>query len=334
MKKKMIEFSIVIPVYNSAEILKDLHARLVAVMEALGEPFEMIFVDDGSGDNAWRVLESISSIDERALAFQLMRNSGQGVSTLCGLSHAKGEFVITLDDDLQHPPEMIPSLIHKLKSDPEIDVIMGVPEKKRHHFVRRIGSRVVNHMNNFLLKKDKRLRFSSFRAIRRPIARALSEMRTPYPAIGPMILSVTSRIANVYVRHDPREKGRSNYIASRLVKQTMSNFIGYSMLPLRLLAIFVATGIAVSLIYGAMLFLMYTIYGISVPGWLTIVLLLLLMSGFNFFAFAVLVEYLSRIFYLETNKKQFVLRNTIGAARDVADTENPVDSTNRHQEFR
>jgi len=329
---KRIKFSIIIPVYNSSAIIKKLYIRLVSVMEDMGDLFEVIFVDDGSGDNAWGVLESIAHADGRVVAVQLMRNCGQGIATLCGLSYAKGELIITLDDDLQHPPEMIPALIDKLKSAPGTDVVMAVSVEKRHNFIRRAGSGMINIMNNILLKKDRNLRFSGFRAMREPIVKALMGMKTPYPAIGPMILSITNRIANVTVRHDQREEGNSNYTIGRLAKQTMGNFIGYSMLPLRLLAIFGAVGIAASLIYGIILLLRYIMGGVSVSGWITLVLLLLIMSGFNFFAFAVLGEYLVRIFHLETNKDQFILRNIIGDKHNVADNEDAMNSNNIHRE--
>lgn len=314
--RRSVKISIVIPVYNSSMILEELYARLVAVMENMGEPFEIILVDDASRDNVWSVLKDIALKDERVIGVQLMRNCGQGIATLCGMSYARGELIVTLDDDLQHPPEMIPVLTDKLKSAPETDVVMAVPVEKQHNFIRSAGSRLINSMNNVMLNKKRDLYFSSFRTMRLPIAQALTSMRTPYPAIGPMILSITHRIANIQVHHDKREKGKSNYTIGRLFKQTMGNFIGYSMLPLRLLAVFGAVGIIVSLIYGIILMFRYLMGGISVPGWITLALILLVMSGFNFFAFAVLGEYLVRIFHLETHRDQFILRNVIMSGTD------------------
>jgi dolichol-phosphate mannosyltransferase/undecaprenyl-phosphate 4-deoxy-4-formamido-L-arabinose transferase len=123
---------------------------------------------------------------------------------------------------------------------------------------------------------------------------------------------VTRRIGNVTVRHDPRKEGRSGYTTRRLLKQTLSYFIGYSMLPLRLLAVIGGIGIFLSFLIGIIYLLRYLIWGSSVPGWTSLMLVLVALSGFNFFAFAVLGEYLFRIFYLETTTQQYLIRQRIG----------------------
>jgi dolichol-phosphate mannosyltransferase/undecaprenyl-phosphate 4-deoxy-4-formamido-L-arabinose transferase len=305
-----IIYSIVIPVYNSAKMLRELHQRLVSVMEGINDPFEIIFVEDCGPDQAWKVLEEIVALDPRVTAIQLMRNFGQGSATLCGLAHVQGQFAITLDDDLQNPPEELPYMIEQLRANEELDIIIGVPKKKRHNIIRRLGSDFINRMNSYFLRKDPTLRFTSFRVMRLSVVEALLTQRVPYPAIGPMLISVTRRIANVTVKHDSRKEGRSGYTINRLIKQTLSNFIGYSMLPLRLLAVFGGIGIALSIMLSIFYLLRYLIWGSSVQGWTSLMLVLVALSGFNFFAFAVLGEYIFRIFYLESTTQQYLIRKT------------------------
>jgi dolichol-phosphate mannosyltransferase/undecaprenyl-phosphate 4-deoxy-4-formamido-L-arabinose transferase len=311
-------YSVVVPVYRSEPMLSELYERIVAVMESLGEAFEMIFVEDCSPDRSWKVLRDLAGKDNRVLALQLMRNSGQGSATLAGFARARGRLVITLDDDLQHPPEELPAMIRELRENDDLDVVIGAPARKNHNAVRRIGSSLINRVNSVFLEKDPALFLTGFRVMRRSVARSLLEMRVPYPALGPMILSVTRRVRNVTVRNDPRKEGKSGYTASRIFKQTLSNLIGYSMLPLRLLALIGAAGIMISVLLAGYFLCRYFFIGIAVPGWMTLLLILLGISGFNFFAFAILGEYILRITQISTGTTQFVVRDSTGAG-DPAD---------------
>lgn len=320
-----IDYSVVVPVYNSSETLPELYTRVTEVMQTMGKSFEIIFVEDCGPDDAWRIAQKLAHQDHRVKALQLMRNFGQGSATLCGLVHSRGAYVITIDDDLQNPPDEIPKLIDLLQARQDLDVIMGVPEVKNHAALRRFGSHIVNRVNSFLLKKDPDLRFSGFRVMRRTVVDALMTMRTPYPAIGPMLTNVTHRMANIVVRHDPRKEGTSGYTWSRIARQTLSNFIGYSVVPLRLLALIGTIGLLGSVLVGGFFFIRYLSGGVTVPGWTTLVLLLVGLSGFNFLTFAVFGEYLLRIFYLESTNQQFLVRTTVGFNDKSAD---PYSTTN------
>ena len=302
-------FSIVVPVYRSQAILPELHQRITRVMETVGGTFEIIFVEDCGPDQSWRILKEIAAKDHKVTALQLMRNSGQGNATLAGFGHAMGKFIITLDDDLQHPPEELPAMIRELTENEDVDVVIGTPAKKNHNLIRRLGSSFINRINSIFLEKDPSLLLTGFRVMRSSVAEALLTMKVPYPALGPMILSVTRRVKNKTVRHDPRKEGKSGYTWRRLVKQTMSNFIGYSMLPLRMLALIGAAGIAVSVLLAGYFLCRYFFIGIGVPGWTTLLLILLGTSGFNFFAFAILGEYVLRITQVTTQAQQFAIRD-------------------------
>ncbi len=306
-----VELSIVIPVYNSAKMLQELHDRLTKVLTDINRTWEIIFVDDCGPDNSWEVLKDIKAHDDRVVLIQLMRNSGQGAATLCGLSQTAGKIVLTMDDDLQHPPEEIPSMIKHLESKIETDIVLGIPKKKEHSFIRRMGSDFINWSNSILLNKPKDLRFTSFRIMRREVVEGLLTQRHIYPAIGPLLLSVTKRIENLIVRHDPRKEGKSAYNLSRIIKQTMSNFIGFSMLPLRILAILGAIGIIISIVIAIVILIKHYIIGVGVPGWTSIILLVTILSGFNFFAFSILGEYVLRILQLVNRTPVYLIRRKI-----------------------
>jgi len=312
------QYSIVVPVYRSAAILPELHRRLTEVLRALGEPYEIVFVDDCSPDGAWAVLRGLAACDRAVVALQLMRNAGQGNATLCGLSEVRGEIIVTLDDDLQHPPEEIPSLLRALSG--EVDVVIGVPQQKQHHWFRRLGSATIHRINSWMLGKDPGLRFTAFRVIRRQAVDALLQLKTLSPALGPMINSVTHRIVNVRVEHRPRREGRSSYTFSRLVAHALDSLIGYSMLPLRLLALLGGVGILCSLTYSFVLLVRYLLGGIKVPGWTSIILLLTLSSGFNFFAFAIIGEYVLRILVRVNATPQYFLRQRVCGLDDARPT--------------
>ncbi len=311
-----IHFSVVIPVYNSAAMLPELHRRLSGAMSGLGQPYELILVEDCGQDEAWEVLRGIAAADGHVRAIQLMRNSGQGNATVCGLEQARGQFVITLDDDLQHPPEEIPKLVAALT--PDLDVILGVPEEKRHKLFRRLGSWLVHELNCILLNKDRKIRFTAFRCMRRTVVDAVLGLRNFAPSFGPMLSTVTRRIGNVTLRHDLRRQGRSGYTLGRLFSHTLSNLVGYSMLPLRLLAFAGLLGILGSAIVGTYFLLRYLAGGITVPGWTSLVLLLVTLSGFNFFAFAVLGEYVFRILQQVNATPRYTVRQI--ASRENGDS--------------
>lgn len=302
-------YSIVIPVYGSAVTLSELHRRLSEVMQAITPAFEIVMVDDCSPDKTWNVLQELAARDDRLTIVQLMRNAGQGAATLCGLAQARGKFIITMDDDLQHPPEEIPVLIESLRENPDLDVVMGRPIEKSHHPVRKLGSRFMHEANSLLLGKSRSIYFTSFRIMRRQAVDALLNLRSLHPALGPMLSTVTRRIGNVPVRHEERKAGNSGYSPTVILRQLLGNFVGYSMLPLRLVGIIGSVGVTISIFLGLVFLVRYLGGGITVPGWTTIVLLLVMLSGVTFFAFAVLGEYVLKILQLSSATPQYVVRS-------------------------
>jgi dolichol-phosphate mannosyltransferase/undecaprenyl-phosphate 4-deoxy-4-formamido-L-arabinose transferase len=254
-------------------------------MEGLGEPFEMVFVEDCGTDGSWALVQALAEQDERVWAVQLLRNFGQANATMCGLTHARGRFLITLDDDLQNPPEEIPRLVGVLSSNPELDVVTGVPDEKRNALWRRLGSELVNAMHSLSLKKPRSLRLSGFRLMRRLVAEQLVKRNVPNPASG--------------------------YALPKILSLTLSSFLAFSGFPLRFMALVGAAAIVTSLAIGIRILLRYLQVGVVVPGWLTLALLLVGISGFNFFAFGLIGEYLLRVLQSVQHAPQYVVRQTV-----------------------
>lgn len=323
--KNNITYSIVVPVYNSEKTLPVLYERLVKVMEDLGETFEIVFVEDCGRDNSWQVLCSLAVKDDRVSGIQLMHNHGQARTTMCGLGHSRGRFVITIDDDLQHPPEEIPLLIQALEQNPNVDAIIGIPHEKKHALWRNLGSQLINIVNSHVFKKRRTLKFSGFRIIRKEIVDRLIEQNIPQPAVGALLYSITPRIKNVCVHHEPRAIGRSGFTLSKIFILTLSNFLSYSIFPLRFLAISGMLGVVGSSVAGAIYVIRYLMGGIGVAGWTTLVLLLIGLSGFIFFAFGLVGEYLLRILQSVHFTPQYIVRQKVGNQAGE-----PKHKTNRH----
>jgi dolichol-phosphate mannosyltransferase/undecaprenyl-phosphate 4-deoxy-4-formamido-L-arabinose transferase len=287
-------------------------------MEGIEKPFEIVLVDDGSIDRSWLMIEELVKYDHRILGIQLMRNYGQANATMCGLRCAKGEFIITIDDDLQNPPEEIPLLIESIENDPQLDVLYGTPIEKRHALWRRLGSNLLNWISSRIFTRGESIKLTSFRIMRRNVVDHLLTIETPHPAPGALLFTITPRIKNVTVRHEPRTVGKSGYTFSKIYRLTLSKFLSFSTLPLRFLAISGVFGIFISFILGVGYFIKYLLGGIKMPGFMTLVLLLIASSGFNFLAFGIVGEYLIRILQAVYGTPQYQIRHSIGTGEPVS----------------
>ncbi len=302
-------YSVVIPVYNSEMILNELYDRLVQVFDnVIKEPFELILVDDASPDNSWYVLTSLREKDERVKIIQLLTNSGQHNATMCGFNYANGDYIITLDDDLQHLPEEIPTLVYAIKSNDSADVIIGSYINKRHSFFRNIGTNCINILMTRIFNKPYELKMTSFRIIKRNIVESLISLEIDSPRIGSLLLLLTRRIQNVPITHEQRRNGKSGYGLKKLVKDSLDNTLTYSSLPLHFM-IFIGFCSSVVCFFLALYYLYrYLFVGITVPGWTTVILLMLFFFGITLFSIGMIGEYLIRIMKETKKYPQFIIR--------------------------
>lgn len=206
-------YSIVVPVYKSTNSLRELAQRIDAVFSNIpNSHYELIFVNDSPFyAETGRVLEDILNSSSRVIVIELMKNFGQQPATLCGVAHAKGNFVITMDDDLQHRPEDIPRLIEQQQHD----IVIARLRRKKHSIFKRLSSHVKGYFDRIILGKPRHIKLSSFRLLKQDIAKLMFKRKTPYPFIPALLFSITRDIVNVNVQHSQRDHGKSNYTLIR-----------------------------------------------------------------------------------------------------------------------
>lgn len=286
-------YSVVVPVYNSAPTLDELYNRIKAVFErVIHEEFELILVDDFSHDTSFSVMQRLSDMDERVKYIRLARNHGQQKAVLCGIEHTRGDFVITLDDDLQHPPEEIPKLIAEMESNPDIDVVIGRYDSKKHNIVRRFGTKLLDSLSRQTLGKNKDLKLTSFRLMKAFVADNLSEINLYSPTVGHCLLAVDESIVNVTTHHDVRKVGKSGYSFGGLIRNFMTLFYTNTDLPLQIVGTIGTISFIASILLTVFYLFRYMIGDIRVSGWMTLVILILLMNGLSLLSVGIIGRYL------------------------------------------
>ena len=305
-------YSVVVPVYNSEHTLYELYERVSKVFdETLHEEFEMILVDDGSKDHSYEVMEELHDKDNRVKIIQQARNFGQHPALLCGFKYVKGDFIITMDDDLQHPPEEIPKLVKVMNERDDVDVIIAKYEGRQHNIIRRMGTWVSVYATSKMLKKPRDLEITSFRLIRRFIVDAIVKMDVHLPQIGNLLVQTSNRIINVPVHHDARKYGKSGYSFKRLAKDLMYDITTNSAFPLIVVRDLGITSFVISVVLALFYLIRYFAYGVSVEGWTTLVLFMLAYNGVSLLSIGIIGEYLMHILdeakkmpnYVERRKK-------------------------------
>ncbi|WP_095173864.1 MULTISPECIES: glycosyltransferase family 2 protein [Blautia] len=302
-------YSIVVPVYNSEHTLEELYNRIRYVFEQImQEDFELILVDDSSRDNSYAVMEQLHKADSRVKIIQMAKNFGQHPALLCGFSFAKGDFVITMDDDLQHRPEEIPKMAAVIKERQDVDVIIAKYENRKHNIIRKIGTKISIYATSKMLNKDPNLEITSFRLMRRFIVEAILNTNTHLPQIGNLLVQSSNRIINVPVQHDARKVGQSNYTFRRLAKDLIYDITSNSALPLILVRDLGIFSFVISIILGLFYLIRYFIYGVSVEGWTTLVLLILAYNGIILLAIGIIGQYLMNILNEAKKIPNYVIR--------------------------
>jgi polyisoprenyl-phosphate glycosyltransferase len=217
--------SVVIPVYNSSNSLDELYNKLSSTVQKLTNNYEIILVDDGSTDDSYLKMQELHRKDCRIKIIKLNGNFGQQNAIMCGFHHAKGEYILNLDDDLQHPPEEIERLLNKLQEG--YDVVYGIPLVKQHSLYRNIGSKMTNLLFDFLLSKPPKVKISSFRAMRKSLVQKIIKNNYSFVYISAIVFKHTKNAENIYVTHNSRKHGKSNYNFKKLFKLYAKLYIYY-----------------------------------------------------------------------------------------------------------
>lgn len=301
--------SVVIPVYNSSDILPQLVTRLGEVLSGLTEIYELILINDGSCDKSWEVICQLAKVHRWVRGINLMRNYGQHNALLCGIRKAEYEIIVTMDDDLQHPPEEIHKLLEKLMED--YDVVYGVPGQEQHGLMRDIASKTTKFVLQKAIGAETVRYVSAFRAFRTSLREAFANFESPLVSIDVLLTWGTSRFTFIKVKHNPRPVGESNYSFVKLLTHTLNMVTGFSTIPLKLAS---WTGFAFT-IFGLIILVYvitrYLIEGGSVPGFPFLASIIAIFSGAQLFALGIIGEYMARMHYRSVGKPPYMIRNVI-----------------------
>lgn len=302
-----LSVSIVIPVYRGAATLGELVERLVRVLEG---PHEIILVNDASPDESWSVIEALVSQYDSVRGIDLMKNSGQHNALLCGVRAAQHDVIVTMDDDLQHPPELIPDLLAKLEEGYDLVYCLAVEEPRG--LIRNFMSKTVKRVV-LQYVSGQETEISSFRVFRTCLRRAFEQVNHPSVFLDLMLSWGARRIGEVRLQHDERRVGESSYTLKRLIRHAMNMLTSYSVLPLHLASWlgFVITGFG--LLVLAVTLVNFFLHGRVVPGFTFLSSILAIFSGTQLFSIGILGLYLARMYEGMMAKPPYVVREEIGA---------------------
>jgi len=305
----MVELSVVVPVYNSEACLEELNRQIADALS--GIPHELILVDDQSSDGSWQVIRRLCQRDPTITGIGLRKNAGQDNAILCGLRRARGAFVAVMDDDLQHSPYDIPALYGRCKAL-DLDVCYARFPVIKEAWWKKAGSWLNGRLAEVVIAKPKHLYLSPFKVMRREIAEEVVKYTGPFPYVDGLILGVTRNVGQTDLPHNERYRGKGNYTMAKSVLVFLRVATGFSVWPLRFSSYLGITcslcGFALALFY----LIQYLFLKHRVEGWITLVIVQLVMGGLLLFSIGVVGEYLGRLYLNCSGKPQSTVKEICG----------------------
>ncbi len=298
--------SIIIPVYNSETVLGSLLQRLFPVLDGLAESYEVILIDDGSRDDSWKVISDLARTNPSVRGVHLMRNYGQHNALLCGMRLARFDTSITIDDDLQHPPEEIPILLAKLNEG--YDVVYGTPLHQQHGLWRNLASTITRITLQQTMGVKNAQNVSAFRAFRTRLRDASEHFQSPSVVLDVLLSWGTNHYAATSIHHEPRTIGESNYTFSRLILHAINMLTGFTVLPLQLSSLMGFLFALFGFVVFIYVIIRYLIEGGSVPGFPFLASIIAIFSGVQLFALGIIGEYLARMHFRIMERPSYVIR--------------------------
>jgi len=283
--------------------------RLQPGLQGLGVPYEIVLVNDGSRDASWATIETLSRKYPQIVGVDLMRNYGQHNALLCGIRTSRHDVIVTMDDDLQQPPEEIPLLLAKLAEG--YDVVYGTPQREQHGLWRNVGSRVAKAALGTATGAAVAPMVSAFRAVRSSVKPAFAEYRSPLLSIDVLLTWATTKFASVTVRRDPRRTGVSNYRLRSLVRHAMNMMTGFSLLPLQVATLIGFLFTLFGILILAFVLGRYVMSGTSVAGFPFLASIIAIFSGAQLFALGIIGEYLGRMHMRTMERPAYIVRSAI-----------------------
>jgi undecaprenyl-phosphate 4-deoxy-4-formamido-L-arabinose transferase len=311
MESRRPSISVVVPVYRSETLLRPLVDRLAPVLAEHASESELILVDDASPDGSWNVVRDLAREHAWIRGIRLMRNYGQHGAILCGIRAARREIVVTMDDDLQHPPEEIPKLLAGLGED--FDVVYGTPEREQHGLARDLASQVAKLVLQGAMGAETARQVSAFRAFRTELREAFAGYRGQFVSIDVLLTWGTTRFRAVRVRHDPRAGGVSSYTWRKLMTHALNMMTGFSAFPLQIASLvgfaFTLFGIGVLIVVLGR----YVLSGVEVKGFTFLASAIAIFSGAQLFALGIIGEYLARVHFRVMDRPPYAVRADTGS---------------------
>ena len=302
------QYTILIPVYNSESSLVELNERIHNVFKELDRSFEIIYVEDGGKDQSWKVLQGIfANHAETVKLIKLTKNYGQHNALFCGLNYASGDFIITIDDDLQIPPEEIPKLIKKYE-ETESDLVYGYYRRKQHNFLRNLGSKFLKSASSAL--NDKPAEGSSFKLIARHLADQILKHHQNFVYIDELFLWYTEDISFVEVEHLKRVQSKSGYNASKLFKMFFNITIYYTAIPLKIMTVTGLLSSIISFIIAIRYIYRWAVLDVQ-PGYTSIIVAVLFSASIILLSLGIIGEYLNRLYIVQNKKPPYSIKKVV-----------------------
>ncbi len=306
--------SIVIPVFSGG---KNLHAIIDRTRKSFVKrqetSLEFLLIDDSGIDQNWVAMADLAS-EERIISIQLMRNFGQHNAIMCGFRHATGDVVITMDDDLQHAPESIPTLVDHLLST-NADLVYGVYDAKKHASGRNLGSWLINRFYRVIFGLP--VTVTSYRAIRRELVEAILRYDLNFTYIDGLLAWNTKRVGMVTVPHHERADGRSGYTIAKLFGLAMNVLTNFSLLPLQAVSFVGILAAFGGLALGLWYLLAALFAKIAVPGYASVIVAVLVLGGLQLLSLGIIGEYLGRLHLNVNRKPQYTIRQMVTKRKDT-----------------
>jgi undecaprenyl-phosphate 4-deoxy-4-formamido-L-arabinose transferase len=271
----------------------------------LGQPCEILFVNDGSQDGSWHVIQNLSAQHPEITGLNLMRNFGQHNAILAGIRSAQGGVIVTMDDDLQNPPEEIPKMLEKLAQGH--DVVYGVPEQEQHGKFRDSASIMTKFVMRVGLGFKHANKSSAFRVFRTELRQAFAHYDSRFVSIDVLLTWATSDFSWVAVRHEERKAGKSGYSLRKLLSHTMNMVTSFSTIPLKLASITGFVFTAFGLLFLTYILFNYFVRGSAVPGFAFLGSMIAIFSGVQLFSLGIIGEYIGRIHQRALNEPCYVI---------------------------
>lgn len=303
------EVSVVVPLYNEAGTLEELHRRLCAALQTLSGSYEIIYVDDGSRDGTYEILRKLHQQDPKVKVIVFNRNYGQHAAVLSGFEKSEGQFVVTLDGDLQNPPEEIPRLLEKLKEGH--DVVGGWRQSRDDPLLRRILSLLINRVTSLIVGVKMRDYGCMLRAYRRSVIEQVCQAREASSFVPALANCFAGSVAEIAVSHASRQSGRSRYTPFRLLRLNFDLLTGFSLLPIQLVGL---SGILISLLglaFALFLAIRRLLVGPEVEGVFTLFAILFFFVGLQVLALGLIGEYIGRIYMEVRRRPRYVIKEVL-----------------------